>query len=349
MVGDSRSQVESAGLGRRIASALERITLEKVTEVGFANALANAPLIASGRSILALQDTTLMEGTDALVIAAGPSLHRVDTARMIKESGFQGVIVATDSAMSWCLCNGIIPHLVVTVDPHPYRIVRWFGDPNLTEGLLARDDYFARQDMDPRFRNDQLRFNAELLELINAHGPNLRIAVASCASSPVVARIAESGMKAYWWNPMYDDYELEDSLTSRIHELNGLPCVNAGGNVGSACWVLAHAVLRKRRVGLLGMDFGYYPETEYYQTQYYKEILALVGPDRLNEVYMRIRNPYVDREFYTDPIFLWYRDSFLEMAQGAECETYNCTDGGILFGPGVRWLSLQEFLTGWPV
>ena len=125
-------------------------------------------------------------------------------------------------------------------------------------------------------------------------------------------------MTVYWWNPMYDDYDNEDGLTRKVHVLNNLPCVNAGGNVGAACWVFAHAVLRKKRVGLVGMDFGYYPDTPYLQTQYYKEILELVGPDRLEEVYVRLFNPHMGQQFYTDPAYLWYRDAFLEMAQEAE-------------------------------
>lgn len=331
-------------LGRRIASALGGITLEKVAEIGFANAQAHSNLIANGNSIEALQDSPIMEGDDALVIAAGPSIHRQDTAQLIKESGFKGVIVATESAMSWCLRHDIFPHLVVTLDPHAHRIVRWFGDPNLTEDMLVKDDYFARQDMDPHFGENQLRANRKLVELIDKHGPSIRIAVASCSSQAVVRRILETSMSAYWWNPMYDDYDVKDSLTGRIHALNGLPCVNAGGNVGSACWVFAHAVLRKQRVGLVGMDFGYYADTPYTRTQYYKEILSLVGPGRLDEVFVRVLNPYLGREFYTDPAYLWYRDAFLEMVASAECQTFNCTGGGILFGPGIRWTTLREFV-----
>lgn len=332
-------------LGRQIAAGLGRITLETVSEVGFANARASAASIAAGKSILALQNTPLIEGEDALVIAAGPSLHRRDTARIIKDSGFTGVIVATESSLAWSLRHGIVPHLVVTLDYDPKRIVRWFGDPDLTEDDLALDDYFARQDMDPKFREDQLAYNRELIGLLNANGPRIRIAVASSASEAVVRRVFDAGMDVYWWNPMYDDYDNEYSLTRKIHGTNGLPCVNAGGNVGSACWVLAHAVLRKKRVALVGIDFGYYADTPYGQTQYYKEILALVGPERLDEVFVRVWNPHLNREFYTDPAYLWYRDSFLEMAQQAECETYNCTEGGILFGPAIHWTTLHDFLS----
>jgi hypothetical protein len=183
-----------------------------------------------------------------------------------------------------------------------------------------------------------------VLQLVNEYGPRIRIAVASSASAAVVRRIHDAGMVAYWWNPMYDDDDSTDSLTRRVHELNGLPCLNAGGNVGAACWVVAHAVLGKKRVGLVGIDFGYYGDTPYWRTQYYREIVDLVGPDRLEDVFVRIRNPHLDQEFYTDPANLWYRDVFIEMAQRADGETYNCTGGGILFGPGVHWTTLAEFL-----
>lgn len=333
---------EPGSLGRAIAARMAGLTLEKVASHGLANARANQPSIAAGQSVLALRALELGEGDAALVVAAGPSLHRLDAARQLRDSGFRGAIVATDSGMGWCLRNGIVPHLVVTVDPHPERIVRWFGDPQLTAERLQADDYFLRQDMDPRLR-EPARANEELMQLLARHGPALKVAVSSSAAATVVQRVADTGMQAYWWNPVYDDWDAPDSLTRRLRAENGLPCLNAGGNVGTACWVIAHAILGKRRVGLLGVDFGYYPDTPYTRTQYYKEVLALVGPERLDEVFVRVPNPHTGGEFYTDPAYLWYRDCFLEMAAHASCETWNCTGGGILFGPGVRWASLAEF------
>ncbi len=336
-------------LGRRISQDLAALTLSLVKDTCFANARANACAIAAGKSILALRDQRLMDGQKALVIGAGPSLHRIDVVPRLRAFTAHGVIITTESCLSFCLRHDIVPDLIVTVDPDDpnaiaQRIVRWFGDPKLTEQSLEKDDYFARQDMDPRFAKDELRANAELVELVNRYGPRIRICMASCASSAVVQRAAEAGMDVYWWNPMLDDDDAPDSLTRAIHEMNGLPCVNTGGNVGTACWTMAHAVLGKRQVGLLGIDFGYYDDTPYFRTQYYREILDLVGPERLDEVFVRIHNPHVGRDFYTDPAYLSYRDCFLEMAEAAECETYNCTGGGILFGPGVSWMSLDEFV-----
>ena len=331
-------------LGYAIASDLERLTLEKIREVGLSNARLNAARIETGQSILELRSTDLVDGDTALVIAAGPSLHRTNVADRVKAISFKGPIIATESAMAYCFRNGLVPDLVVTLDPHPKRIVRWFGDPALTHKDLQDDDYFRRQDMDPRFADNELRLNAELSELVDRHGPHLCAAVSSSSSQAVVQRVYDSGMAAYWWNPYYDDYDLPDSLTRKIHGLNGLPCLNAGGNVGSAAWVIAHAVLQKQRVALVGIDFSYYADTPYEHSQYYNELVDLVGHEQLDEVFVRINNPYLNAEFYTDPAYLWYRDVFLRMAQEAPCETFNCSGGGILFGQGIEFTSLEKCL-----
>ena len=342
---ETADQPSGAGmLGRQIAASLESITLHKVREIGFRNAAANGAAIGRGKSILALRNTSLCEGNAALVIAAGPSLHRQNPGQLLHEHRSHGKLVVAESSMSWCFRNGIRPDLVVTLDPHPTRIVRWFGDPDLDLAKLQADDYFARQDLDPHFQSKTLARNRELVDLIDRHAHGVPIAMASCASEAVVRRAEQAGMDVYWWNPMYDDYDLPDSLTCKMYAMNGLPCINAGGNVGAACWVIAQAVLEKKQVGLVGMDFGYYAETPYSQTQYYPELVAMVGEDRLDEVFVWIDNPHLGRQHYTDPAYLWYRDAFLEMAAQAECETWNCTDGGILFGPGIRWASLREFL-----
>jgi hypothetical protein len=340
--------LQNSSLAHRIAARMDQLTLDRIGGLALENARANAAEARAGASILALRDTELADGDAALVIAAGPSLHRQDTARQIKEGGFRGTLIATESAMAWCLRNDIVPHLVVTVDPHPDRIVRWFGDPALDEAALARDDYFARQDMDPKFRFNQLKVNRELLTLVDRHGPAMRIAVASSASQAVVRRCSQAGIPVHWWNPLFDDYDQPDSLSRSLRVLNGKPCINAGGNVGTACWVFAHAVLGKRKIGILGMDLSYYDETSYQETQYYNELRELLGEERLGEAFIHIENPYLNRRFFTDPAYYWYKTVFLEMAEQAAAggvRTFNCTGGGILFGSGVQFVPFSEFVT----
>ena len=75
---DSREAGTAGSLGRAIAAELGPITLQKVSEIGFANARANAERIAKGQSILALRDTPLVEGQNALVEGQKLVVDRLD-------------------------------------------------------------------------------------------------------------------------------------------------------------------------------------------------------------------------------------------------------------------------------
>lgn len=330
-------------LGLELVRNMDRLTLARIGAEGVENARRNLPHLGAGRSLAALRAETVGRGDRAIVVAAGPSLHRTAVADQLAAHRFDGAVIATDSAMRYCLRAGIVPDLVVTLDPHAKRIVRWFGDPELTQADLAADDYFSRQDMDRAFA-DEMRANEEILGLLERYGKRIRLALSTSASAAVVGRARACGMQIYWWNPMYDDPAQAGSVTRALQDLNRLPCVNAGGNVGAACWMMAHAVLGKKHVALTGVDFSYYADTPYRNTQYYREAVALVGEERLDSIYIRIFNPHLGAWFYTDPAYMWYRNVFLEMVPDADCVTYNCSEGGILFGDGVHFVPLREFL-----
>lgn len=333
----------SGDIGRRLVADMEALTFARIGVDAFENGMANLAHVSRGRSIAALRNFALGEGDTAVVIGAGPSIKRRDPARALRESGYRGAIIATDSALSYCLREGVVPHLVVTVDPHATRIVRWFGDPGLSLEHLASDDYFRRQDMDEAFAAE-LKINREVLDLVERHGKDIRIALATSSSQPVVERALSSGMDVYWWNPMIDDPDRPDSLTRRLQQQNRFPAINAVGNVGAACWMIAHAVLGKREIALTGLDFGYYDDTPHTKTQYYREAVSLVGEGNLEHLFMRVFNPYLNQWFYTDPAYMWYRESFLAAAGDTDCRTINCTEGGILFGGNISFEPLTAFL-----
>jgi hypothetical protein len=113
--------------------------------------------------------------------------------------------------------------------------------------------------------------------------------------------------------------------------------------VGTAAWVLAHAVLGKRRIGLIGIDLGYAPGTPYEKSQYYPELVEMLG-DRYAEAFIHTVNPATGETWFADPAYHWFREVFLEMAAEADAETVNCTEGGLLFGPALRQASLETFL-----
>ena len=340
----SRDQVPQ-DFGRELLKRLRQMTHDRISGLALSNAKNNQQYFHHGQSIRALREATIGPGFSALVVAAGPSLHRKQYAAQIKDRGFDGAIIATDSGLVYCLRNGIVPDLVVTIDPHAKRIVRWFGDPELSAECLQQDDYFSRQDMDRAFA-DELAYNREVLALIDQYGSKVRLALSTVSSEPVVRRAISSGMQIFWWNPMLDDPQ-RDGLTTALFDMNGFPCINACGNVGAACWMIAGEVLEKRHVGLLGMDFSYYDGTPYRSTQYYEEAVKLVGEGNLDKFFIRTHNPHLNQWFYSDPAYYWYREVFLETASQVDFKTYNCTEGGILFGDSVSFIPFSQFLDAW--
>src|SRR5947209_74793 len=162
-------------LGRQIASRLKEATFERVVAAGLSNAEINGPRIQ--RSVLELSRLRLGAGDSAIVVGAGPSLHRRRSLERLRAARFAGTVVAVDGALGACLRAGVVPHVVVSVDPHRERIVRWFGDPALT--APPADDYFRRQEMDPHHASDEVAANRALLALVNQAGPRIGVALAT--------------------------------------------------------------------------------------------------------------------------------------------------------------------------
>lgn len=319
---------------------IARQTLEKTAEAGLQNARKNLPYIK--KTILDLTPEAGPGVTDAaIIVSAGPSLHRKQPTRAILTSKFKGAVVAVDGSLGYCLRNGLVPDYVVTVDPHATRIIRWFGDTKLAH--READDYFQRQDLDPALNREEAARNQELIELVNRHGRSIKVIISTSVSEEIALRCLEAGMELYWWNPLYDDYDKPKSYSQQAYKLTKAPCMVTGGNCGTSAWVFAHAILHSKQTALLGMDLSYPPGTSIQNTQYYKEMVELFG-DRAEEAFIRIYNPYLKQTWFTDPTYYWYRQSLLELARQADCSTYNCTEGGILFGKGIKFIPLKDFL-----
>ena len=328
-------------LAKRLVGRMAELTALRSAEVALANAKDNQRHVRWTADDLAADAARLAPGDSAVVIGAGPSLHRQHPAQMLREHGYDGTIIAADGALSYCLRNGLVPHFLVTLDPDPSRMCRWFGDTELES--RPDDDYFRRQDLDPYLGTDERARNRELIELVNRHGSSMRAIICTSVAPNVTRRCLESGMTLYWWNPLLDDVERPESLARRLYQMNRIPCMVSGGNVGAAAWVAAHQLLGKRQIALVGMDFGYAPGTPIERTQYFSTLAELFG-DRAHDALIRVKNPHLKDAWLTDPAYYWYRDAFLDMAAQAPAVTYNCTEGGILFGRGVQWVPLKAFL-----
>jgi len=316
---------------------VETTTLKNAA-LGIANAEKNLPHIE--HTIKDLHNTAA--GRDCLIVGAGPSLLRQRSIPRLKPVWDKFVVVATDGSLGHCLREGLVPDYVVSLDPHSDRIVRWFGDDELTQEKLA-DDYFRRQDIDAYLNTDEVQKNRELLDLVNSHCHSCKVVLSTSAPENVLRRCQQAKMEVYWWNPIYDDYTNEDSVTRNLYQSNKVPCMNAGGNCGSAAWVLAAKILGVARTVLVGMDFAYYADTSIENSQYYRLFEAFMSEEELAGSFKTLTNPHLNADFYTDPAYFWYREGFLELSsQVAGCTIVNATEGGILFGDRIEWQSADE-------
>ena len=67
--------------------------------------------------------------------------------------------------------------------------------------------------------------------------------------------------------------------------------------------------------------------------------------DKIEDAFIDIFNPYTQEHWFTDPTYYWYRQVFLNMIQQTNGTTYNCTQGGTLFGDRLEFKPLLEFLS----
>jgi hypothetical protein len=72
----------------------------------------NFDKIKNGKDVREIPKTDL----PAIVIGAGPSLHRNNHLKMLSESGFDGKIFVVDRVLKDCLDNGVVPDYVLVLD-----------------------------------------------------------------------------------------------------------------------------------------------------------------------------------------------------------------------------------------
>jgi hypothetical protein len=310
---------------------------------GLANAHRNLPFIR--HSVLDLQRDLNAPVASAIVVAAGPSLRRQNIVARLKALERRPLLICCDGALASCLRADLVPDVVVSLDPHPDRIVRWFGDRNLRS--RPDDDYYRRQDLDIDLRSMDSRAeeakNREVLALVDRYGSRLRAALSTSVALDVTERCIESGMPLYWWNPLYDDWSNPESYTRRVFELTGgIPCMTGLGHCGGAAWVLAHAVLGASRVGIVGMDLGYPDGTSVVNTQYY-EFVRHLPSEQAERFLVRMDNPHTGTTYLTDPVYYWYRETLLDAVRRADCTTVNCSGEGTLFGQDIVWDTVEQF------
>lgn len=307
-----------------MVKSLTQVGLDWHRETILENSKRNAPFVEK-----TIRELKGKGKHSALVISAGPSLYRNKTLERLK--GFKGTTIAIDGSYIQCLKAGIVPDYVVTLDPHPTRVVRWFGDPDFEKNSLG-DDYFARQDLDVAFRENRSKENEANRSLIDAQRTSL--VIATSAPRNVVERT--SAFDRYWFCPLVDELS-NGSITRQMVEKTLAPALNTGGTVGTAAWAFAHSVLSCKDIAVVGMDLGYYPDTPLRQTQSYH---MLKGDP---EMYLWENTPY--GRYFTDPTYFWYRQNLLDLLEANDLSLTNCTGAGMLYGKNVINMELEQWLS----
>ena len=93
------------------------------------------------------------------------------------------------------------------------------------------------------------------------------------------------------------------------------------------------------------MDIVYYRSTDYSLTQTYYELIQNIGTKRgLDKYFPEFIFPLDNEKYYTDPTYYWYRENFLKLVRKSKIKTYNCTEGGTLFGEGIECAYLEDYI-----
>lgn len=326
----------------QIIADIPDIGMDKHREALINNATQNKSLIKN-----TIRNIPIPEGKKSdsvIVINAGPSVRRQKTANKIAEHSYSGTVVACDGAYVTCLRAGLIPDYVLSLDPHPKRIVRWYGDPNLEENM-KNDDYFERQDLDISFRDSSMKANEEVIELVNTHAHKTKSILCTSVSKSLTDRIQDAGFDIYWWNPLIDNPNNEDSLTRKLYDITKAPAMNTGGNVGTASWVFAASKLNIGNIAVTGMDLGYYADLPYEKSQVYYELANHIGgTEGIEKYFKHFTFPLTGEKYYTDPCYYWYRNNFLDLLKIMPGKTVNCTGGGVLYSDNLECLHLDDFI-----
>jgi hypothetical protein len=310
-----------------LVSRITAIGLEHHAQTILENSRRNAPFI--GRTIRDVErmDETVLLSRQVLRCTGAKSYRRIGNVLGRCVSANRAVtVVSTDGAYIQCLKAGIKPDWVVTIDPHPTRIVRWFGDPDWerTAGMMTISSDKTSQKISERTALSECSEYT-----LGGRSSGEARHMQRCPAN-VVARTA--GFERYWFAPLVDDPD-EAGITRTICAETGLPALNTGGTVGTAAWAFAHWVLKAREWSV-GWTYGYPADTPLKNTQEWN----LTGGDP--DLYPKVP----ERGYYTSPTYFWYRSNFLDLLESADARVTNCSGAGLLYGDRVDEMSLEAWL-----
>lgn len=276
------------------------------------NLAENLPLILVGRDIRELPKCT----DSAIVIGAGPSVEKYGHLGVIEGSGYGGTIIATDKMLKPCLRQGIVPHLVMTADGDPAIADFYDGATEVANAVF-------------RFPDEAVKRTKAVLNALTVHP----------------STVAKCKFEKFWYMTPVDDPMASRSVTRAVHFMTKKTILSSFGNVGGEAFNLA-MFLGADPVILVGLDYGYPPETPPEETTYYSSYAELAKRQgkKVEEYFTTIRNPNTGNEVMLDMNWAVYRRLFLQQIKRAKVRIINCSPISSLFGEGIEFMQLEEAL-----
>lgn len=89
----------------------------------------NLPVSLKSKDLYEVENIEKIKNAkSAIVIGAGPSLKKYNHLKMLAESGYKGLVIASDRIISDCLDAGLVPDIVVSIDGD-LEIVDYYKNP----------------------------------------------------------------------------------------------------------------------------------------------------------------------------------------------------------------------------
>jgi len=278
-----------------------------------------------------------VDDSSAIVIGGGPSLKKHNHLELLAKSNFGGVIVCCDGSLSAALESGVTPdkfknYFVVTIDTQPHQ--KQFYENPITKKF----------------------------------GKSIKCILSTTVPLSTYQAVVDSNMDVYWVHALFDYNKGKSSfnyisgiLSRSKYNSKGFPGIQTGGNVGTFAWVASWNILKCSEVCLIGMDHSYPVDNPSEKIDSKKigrihpQFIEFIkesdkknseNSDAIEKAFPLTFNPIFNCYSRQDPIFLYYSNAlkgFIERTQN-RVRTINATEGGVLFGNGIRCMKFKEYL-----
>ncbi|WP_428326221.1 6-hydroxymethylpterin diphosphokinase MptE-like protein [Nitrosopumilus sp.] len=308
-----------------IEKIFQKNNLEKYYNGWIRNFADNLTDLSNGDSLHQLVGRTQNDKKEisSIVIGRGPSLMKNNHLEILKKSDFSGNIICTDGVLPLVLKSGITPEkfenfYVVTIDVQEH----------------------------------QKKFYQE--EIVKKFGNKIKCMLSSTVPNSTYQAIIQNKIKVFWFHALVDYNQKSTSFNHIIGLMSknkkhpkGFPALQTGGNVGTTSWILAWTILKSKKVCLIGLDQGYPVNTPLEQLEHYNL------PDSVDKqsisfkkAYPIVYNPEFNCECRQTPLYQYYCNAFKEFIEKTSDRvvTINATEGGALFGKGIKCMKFSEFL-----